>query len=73
MAEIPGGNVIGPVIESALERGYFDLYLLRARKYIESGTWVLRGFKLLNLDCDNKDVAIDGRSLEDPIQQEFYA
>jgi hypothetical protein len=55
-------------VKRALERGEFDLYLLRARRY-EGDQWKLRGFRLLHVG--RYGVGPQRHDQTDPIQQTY--
>jgi transcriptional regulator of acetoin/glycerol metabolism len=55
-------------VTKAIEKGKFDLYLLRARRY-EGNQWKLRGFRLLHLG--ETEVGKQQRDLTDPIQRTY--
>ncbi|HXG08424.1 MAG TPA: RHS repeat-associated core domain-containing protein [Gemmataceae bacterium] len=60
-------------VEAAIQRGQFDLFLLRAR-YYGRAQWKLRGFRLLNVGrAGNKSEPLDvwrpGRDYNDPLQE----
>jgi hypothetical protein len=61
-------HVIKKVTDALLD-GTFDFYMLRGRKHPQG--WKLRGFRLLHLDGDPKNVARGPYEREDPIQRTY--